>query len=313
MFEEESILETNPITESDETTIERIDLVDEEPVTSEMPITPEEIEYLHQKHTAKDEVITPENTTNNTKSTGVSTYVSIPDIQEEKQLCDNNFLTVWDKINMWSAIILVVIALIFFTRKSFTNLIKKITNIFEKYKFILNIFFLIFTVYIFLYPTFFNNGISGKINIFTMLEFVAFIIINSALLTYIAIKYLKGKNKVFKDRNVVFSGIFFLKRSLWIFTLTAILFFFFTETELAFSFLYFCSFLTSIITFNQLDFTKLNEISKLPYIMLSIQIIIIGSLLGLYPVLIAGSILTGYYLSDKNENITLKTTLKDIL
>lgn len=304
MFEEESILETNPDMESDETTIEQVSFIENEPAAEESDLT---------EIPAKDKVITPENVTDNTKSTGVSTYVSIPDIQEEKQLCDNNFLTVWDKINMWSAIILVVIALIFFTRKSFANLMKTVTNIFEKYKAVLNIIFLVFTFYIFLYPTFFNNGISGKMNILSMIEFVAFIIINSALFTYIAMKHLKGKNKVLKDKAVVFSGIFFLKRSLWIFTLTATLFFFFTETELAFSFLYAFSFLTSIITFNQLDFTKLNEIHKLTYIMLAIQIIIIGSLLGLYPVLIIGSILTGYYLSDKNENITLKTTLKNIL
>ena len=51
---------------------------DETIQTSEMTTTP-----------LKDEVITPENQTKeNVKSTGVSTYISVPDITTEKQICN---------------------------------------------------------------------------------------------------------------------------------------------------------------------------------------------------------------------------------
>lgn len=300
MFEEEFILN---IPKEPETTIEGIDFIDNEE-QSELTELP-----------SKDEVITPENTINTekAKSTGVSTYVSIPDIKEEKQLCNLNMLTIWDKINMWTVFLATVIILILFSKKSFNKAMEKITNILYKYKFIETILFFILTMAIFLHPTFFNSGISGDISFFTMSEFVLFIISNSALLTYIIVKHLKKKNFIFKDKDISFAGISFLKKSMWIFTLTGILFFFFTESKIAYITLYILSFFTLIITFNQIDFTKLNSIKKLIYLLISMQLFLIGSLLGLYLIIVIGSLFIGYYLSNPDENKNLKTIIKNII
>lgn len=300
MFEEESIFDTN---QEPEITIESVDLVDNEE-QSELTELP-----------SKDEVITPEDTTNieHAKSTGVSTYVSIPDIKEEKQLCNLNMLTIWDKINMWTVFLSLAIVIIFFGKKSFNKAMEKITNFLYKYQFIGTVLFFILTMEIFLHPTFFNSGISGDINFFTMSEFVLFILSNSALLTYLIVKYLKKKNVILKDKDVSFAGISFLKKSMWIFTLTGILFFFFTESKIAFITLYILSFLTLIITFNQIDFTKLTSIKKLSNTLISMQIFLIGSLLGLYLIIVLGALLIGYYLSNEDENKNLKTIIKDII
>ncbi|MGN0929926.1 MAG: hypothetical protein ACI4N3_04765 [Alphaproteobacteria bacterium] len=298
MFEDEIILEN---TQEPITIIENVNLIDNEE-QSELTQTP-----------LKDEVIAPENPKTETKSTGVSTYISIPDIKKENQSCNLNMLTIWDKINMWTVFLSVVIVLIFFTRKSFKKLMEKISKFIEKYQFILNLLFLGFTMTVFLHPTFFNSGISGNINIFTMIEFVLFIILNSSLFTYLTIRFFKRKNFIFKDKDVSFSGISFLKKSMWVFTLTGILFFFFTESKIAFITLYIISLITLIIMFNQVDFTKLNSLTYFPYILFTLQIFLMGSLLGVYLILIIGTILTGYYLSNKDENKNLKNILKSLI
>lgn len=298
MFEDEIILEN---TQETKTTIGSISLIDNEE-QSELTQTP-----------VKDEVMAPENQKTETKSTGVSTYISIPDIKKENQSCNLNMLTIWDKINMWTVFLFVAIVLALFTRKSFKNLMEKVSKFIGKYQFLLNLLFLGFTMIIFLHPTFFNSGISGNINIFTMIEFVLFIILNSGLFTYLSIKFLKKKNFIFKDKDISFSGISFLKKSMWIFTLTGILFFFFTESKIAFIILYIISFLTLTITFNQIDFTKLNSLINFPYTLFSLQIFLIGSFLGVYLILIIGTVLVGYYLSNKDENKNLITTLNNII
>lgn len=301
MFEDKIILDDNQNEDNIETSIiTHIDLVDDETL-SEL------------KTPLKDEVMTPENHNTEIKSTGVSTYISIPDIKKEEKICNLNMLTVWDKINMWTVFLSVAIVLIFFTRNSFKKLINKLSIYMGKYQFILNLLLLCFTMTVFLHPTFFNSGISGDINIFTMIEFALFIILNSSLFTYLVVKFFKRRNFIFKDKGVSFSGIYFLKRSMWIFMLTSILFFFFTESKIAFIVLYFISCLTLMITFNQIDFTKLNTLVNFSYMLFAFQIFLIGSLLGIYLILIIGSILTGYYLSNKDDNHTLLTTLKNII
>ena len=197
---------------------------DETLQTSEMTTTP-----------LKDEVITPENQTKeNVKSTGVSTYISVPDITTEKQICNLKMLTVWDKINMWTVFLSIAILLIFFGKEGFEKLAQKITKVLKKFQFIINILFFALTITVFLYPKFFNSGISGNINIFTMIEFALFIFLNSATTIFIIEKFLKKKNFIFKDKKVSFSGISFLKKSLWTFTFTSLLFFFFTEAQIAY-------------------------------------------------------------------------------
>ena len=298
MFEEKENFESNT---TQLTNIETQDIIDT-PQTPELTTTPQ-----------RDEVITPENSSENITNTGVSTYISVPDITQEKQICNLKMLTPWDKINMWTVFLFVVITLIFFGKESFINLTKKITKYIRKFSFLINLIFISLFTAIFLYPQSFNSGISGDINLFTMFEFALTIILNSALTMYIITKYLKGKNVILKDNQVSFSGISFLKKSMWTFTLTSLLFFFFTEAKIAFIILYIVSSLTSLVIFNQFDFTKLKSLKIFSALMLSLQLFLIGSLVGIFSILLLGTILSGIYLSDFSENKKLLKILKNFI
>ena len=251
--------------------------------------------------------------TNEKNTTGVATYVSIPDINDTAPKCDYNLLTNYDKVNIWTSFFFIVFLILFMKREKFDNIISKITKFITNHQILLNLIFLITTMGIFLYPRFFNTGISGDINIFTMIEFSIFILLNASCFMYLKIRKLKSKNFILKDKEVDFAGMSFLKRSLWIFSITGLLFFFLTESKIAFIILYLLSSLALSFSYIKLDVKGLNAIKNLNIIFLSFQLFLIGSLLGIYVLLLTGSILTGYYLSNKDNTKKLYKIMKSII
>ena len=94
---------------------------------------------------------------------------------------------------------------------------------------------------------------------------------------------------------MTFAGINFLKKSLITFSLTGLLFFFFTESQIALSLLYIFSILTSLFFFIEKDDTTIETYGNFYMIAQGLQIAIIGGLSGLYIIMLIGTLLTGYY------------------
>ena len=260
--------------------------------------------------TQSEAVQTPEKDEKTTEktSTGVSTYTSVPDIQKEPIDCKLNLLTGVDKFNLWIVFAIVFFALINFKKKRFTKYIEKMTNAFSRYSILFNLGLLGIIFTIFIYPKFFGTGISGRIDFFTMIEFATGIIINSVLFTFITICKAKEKNIIFKNKSYTFSGIDFLKKSLITFSFTSLLFFFFTESQVALTILYIFIFLTTLFYILQLPPEKLTLYKDMIKSGLALQFIIIGGLSGLYIILLYGTILSGYYFPEvkKSFNETTK-------
>lgn len=232
------------------------------------------------------------------KQTGVSTYTEVPDITKQTTECKTNIISTIDKCNMVLVFISVAMLLIFFKKKYFNKFIEKITNIISNHCGILNVLGLALTFTIFSYPLFFGTGISGAIDIFTMFEFGIFIIINAFLIMFLIIKKAKEKNIIFKNKRQTFSGIDFLEKSLLTFSLTGLLFFFFTESSVALVLLYIFACLTSLFYFSQKNSDDLEKYTIFKFMFISIELGIIGILTGLFIIILLSAIMTGYYFPD---------------
>ena len=244
----------------------------------------------------RDSVQQPEgeNTkTEEVKSTGVSSYTEVPSINKETAECNTNILSVMDKFNMCIVFAFVVWVLISFKKKKFAKIVETTTNFLFKHSGIINIALLGMAFCVFCYPKFFSTGISGKLDLFTMLEFASVITINAIVLTFLSIKFLRTKKLLFKKPKT-FSGILFLEKSLITFSLSGLLFFLFTESQIALSLLYFFIILSSIFFFMQKDDEEFSLYAQLYILTQSIQIVIIGMTTGLYPIILFGALLIGY-------------------
>lgn len=237
------------------------------------------------------------------KSTGVSTYTEIPDITKENISCDSNLINMADKFNLWLVLITIILLLVNAKKKRFANIAEKFTNFISKHSVMISFVALVLITTIFSYPKFFRTGISGKLDIITMLEFSIFTLINSAFITTTAITKAKEKNILFKNKTYNFSGISFFIKSLISFSFTGWLFFLFTESQIALGLFYFFIMLTTLIFVLHQNHETLDEYKKLKYIIVALQISLIGTLTEVYIVLLIGAILTGLYFPDVKDTI----------
>ena len=171
---------------------------------------------------------------------------------------------------------------------------EKTTTILSKYAGIINIVFLGIIFILFLYPRLLGTGISGKLDLFTMIEFAVIISINATIFTFLSFRFLRDKKIIFKKQKT-FSGIAFLEKSLITFSSTSLLFFFFTESQVALSLLYFFIVLTALFFFINKKDEEISEYNNLYFTLQSLQIAIIGGLSGLYTIMFVGTLLTSYY------------------
>ncbi len=230
--------------------------------------------------------------TEETKSTGVSTYTEVPSINKESIDCNTHLLSVMDKFNMLLVFAFIIWTLISFKKKKFTKIIESSTTFFAKYTGIINLVLLSLTFVIFFYPKFLGTGISGKLDLFTMFEFSLAITINAMVLTFLSINFLRNKKILFKKPRT-FSGILFLEKSLITFSLSGLLFFFFTESQIALSLLYFFILLSSLFFFMQKNEEEFLLIKELCIFALFAQTTIIGILSGFYPVILFSALIIG--------------------
>ncbi len=248
----------------------------------------------------RDNVQQPEK--EETKSTGVSTYTEVPNINKENTQCNTNMITWADKFNLWLVFAFFVWVLTSFKKKKFTKLIEKTTNIISKYSILFNFTLLCLSFILFLYPRILGTGISGKLDLFTMTEFALITVINAITFTFLSFKFLRNKQILFKKPKT-FSGINFLEKSLFTFSLTGLLFFFFTESQIALCLLYFFVTLSSLFLLIQMDEKDIETYTYFYLISASIQISILGALSGLYLIMITGTLLTGYYYPEAKSII----------
>ena len=235
------------------------------------------------------------------KSTGVSTYTEVPNINNENIKCNTNMTWV-DRFNLWLVFAFFVWAIVSFKKKKFTKLLEKITEKFSKYSALFNLILLLLSFSLFLYPKFLGTGISGKLDLFTMTEFALTTVINAIIFTFLSFKFLRRKQILFKKPKT-FSGITFLEKSLLTFSLTGLLFFFFTESQIALCLLYFFVILSSLFLFIQKNDEDVETYSNLYFIFISIQISILGALSGIYLLILTGALLTGYYYPETKQTI----------
>ena len=242
------------------------------------------------------------------KSTGVSTYTEVPDINNNTTNCNTNLISGMDRFNFWLVFAFFVWVLVSFKKRKFLKMIEKITNFITKYAAILNIVLLCISSILFLYPSFIGTGISGKLDFFTMLEFATIITINATVSTFLSFYYLRNKQFLFKKPKT-FSGINFLEKSLITFYATGLLFFFFTESQIALSLLYIFVILTTLFFFIQKNDEEISTYKNLYLIAQSLQISIIGGLSGFYIIMLFGALLTGcYYTNTKQALSNLKNS-----
>ncbi len=244
------------------------------------------------------------------KSTGVSTYTEIPNINNENIKCNTNMTWV-DRFNLWLVFAFFVWVIVSFKKKKFTKLIEKTTEKLSKYSVFSNFTLLLLSFSLFLYPKLLGTGISGKLDLFTMIEFASIIIINAITFTFLSFKFLRKKEILFKKPKT-FSGISFLEKSLLTFSLTGLLFFFFTESQIALCLLYFFIILSSLFLFIQKDNNEIEVYNNLYLASISIQISILSALSGLYIIMLIGSLLTGYYYPETRQAIlTIKNSKEE--
>lgn len=291
MFEDNPFYNENITEETNETTTsENTDIT-----TSDENIATDEV---------KETIVqTPDIEKVEKKSTGVSTYTEIPDITKENISCDSNLINMADKFNLWLVLITIILLLVNAKKKRFANIAEKFTNFISKHSIMISFVALVLITTIFSYPKFFRTGISGKLDIITMLEFSIFTLINSAFITTTAITKAREKNILFKNKTYNFSGISFLIKSLISFSFTGWLFFLFTESQIALGLFYFFIMLTTLIFVLHQNHETLDEYKKLKYIIVALQISLIGTLTEVYIVLLIGAILTGLYFPDAKDTI----------
>jgi hypothetical protein len=252
----------------------------------------------------KDEIPMP--------SSGVSTYTSVPAIGGGAPDCDFRTLTSWDKLNLWSVIIAVAFIALFHAHEIFQAAVRRTAGYMKKYAAAITTILLALTFAIFSKPDFFKTGISGNINIFTLIEFSAIIILGATTLTYTLAKAMCERNIIFKDREASFAGMKFLLWSSWTFLLTSILFLFFTESEIAFITLFIFACGNAAVMLIKPDLNALKGLKKLTAISIALQIALLGSLLGIYLIAAAGAAFAGECLSLE-DNRRIKNILKSLV
>ncbi|MBP3615618.1 MAG: hypothetical protein J6J27_01775 [Alphaproteobacteria bacterium] len=304
MFENNPFYTVNFVENDDQQTTQNIDeiandnpsqIMENSTISNETneKISTENSENIETTELKRDSVQEPEKK-EEVKSTGVSTYTEVPSINKESIECNSNLISGIDRFNLWLVFAFFVWVLTSFKKRKFTRIIEKTTNIFVKYAGILNIILLIISFILFLYPKVLGTGISGKLDLFTIFEFALIIVINATVLTFLCFKFLRNKKILFKKPKT-FAGINFLKKSLITFSLTGLLFFFFTESQIALSLLYIFSILTSLFFFIEKNDTTIETYGNFYMIAQGLQIAIIGGLSGLYIIMLIGTLLTGYY------------------
>lgn len=264
-----------------------------------------------EENLSRNNVIKPEKK-EEIKSTGVSTYTEIPDINKENIKCNTNLISTIDKFNLWIVFATFVFIITNFKKRKFTKIVEKATEIIQKHCTILNIIGLVITFYLFTKPKLLGTGISGKLNVFTMFEFILFVILNASLLTFLFVNKIKIKEFILKNKKYSFSGINFLEKSLLTFSITGLLFFLFTESRIALIILYIFTSLTSFFFFIQNEKEK-NELYKnYIYIISSISLALLGGISGLFIIMLIGATLTGYYYPESKKTFeTIKEFNKE--
>ena len=299
----------NPTTLMSNKNLEEIEIKQETETTS----AKEEINKT-EENLSRNNVIEPEKKEEikETKSTGVSTYTEVPDINKETIECNTNLISNIDKFNLWLVFATFVFVLANLKKRKFTKTIEKTTQIIQKHCAILNIIGLGITFYLFTKPNLLGTGISGKLNIFTMFEFIFFIILNASLLTFLFVNKLKTKGFIFKNKKYTFSGIHFLEKSLLTFSLTGLLFFLFTESRIALIILYIFTILTTFFFFLQKKAEENELYINFIYIISSISLALLGGISGLFIIMLIGATLTGYYYPESKKTLdTIKELNKE--
>ena len=233
-------------------------------------------------------------------SPGVSPYASVPGIAEAPREPASGMLALGDKLDLWAAFALVLVVATLRHSEAFENALGRILKFLRR--FALPALALLFAAAfsVFTMPYLFGTGVSGDINALSMLEFGAAIFLNATSLALIAAEFFKARSAA-GGGPAEFPGIRFLQLSLWTFLLCALLFLFFTESKIAFMALYFFSLLNAAAMFSRLGAAELKALGKFTPISAGLQLALVGSLVGICAVAIAGALIAGAPLSSPDE------------
>jgi hypothetical protein len=231
---------------------------------------------------------------------GVSTYTSVPDIAGASREDASGMLAASDKLNLWS--VAAVIAVVMMLRQSgaFENALARISGFLRRFALLALAMLFAAAFSIFTLPYAFKTGVSGDINALAMLEFGVVIFLNATSVVCLAAVFLRAKGLI-RGEAAAFPGIKFLQLSLWTFLLCALLFLFFTESNIAFMALYCFAFLNAAAMFAKLGAAELSSLEKWIPAAIGLQLALVGSLVGVYAVLMAGAVLAGAPLSSPDD------------
>jgi hypothetical protein len=229
-------------------------------------------------------------------STGVSTYASVPAIGSEAR-CDAGMLRAYDKLNLWSVLAVVVLLAVAARGEKFEGFLARVAKFLRKYAVLWLAALFGATLAAFTFPRALGTGVSGDISLFAMLEFGLAVFLNATAATFLAVSCLRRRGML-ADEPTSLAGVKFLQMSLWTFLASALLFLFFTESRIAFVTLYVFAVANAWLMFSKVDGADLRSLDKAVSLFIGLQIALLGSLTGIYLVLMAGAVVAGYSLAS---------------
>ncbi|MDR1476701.1 MAG: hypothetical protein LBI17_01070 [Rickettsiales bacterium] len=285
--------------------------------SSDVPEPAEAPEYSDMDDDAAPDTAPPEQTsetppessaTGTLPSAGVATYTSVPDIGSDAP-CAAGTLRAYDKLNLWS--VLAVVALLVAAAKGgrFESAVNRVARFLRKYALLSLAALFGAALMAFTFPRALGAGVSGDMSLFAMLEFGFVVFLNATSSAYFAVSYLRRRDAR-GDGPVSFDGVKFLQMSMWTFLASALLFLFFTESRIAFMAFYAIAAANAWLMFSKLCGADLRSLDRTMPASIGMQLAILGSLTGMYLILMAGAVLAGRSLASPDERRRVARILK---
>ncbi len=219
------------------------------------------------------EVINDKPVIEHKQTTGVASYVSVPEITitpENINVKNISTFAVFDYL------IAIIITLLFTTKIKKTlkeKIINKIMTPVTNYCFLISVFCLVLVSVMFLKSDFFDIGVQGKLSFGVSILFAVFINITAILMGIYSCKLIRSTN------TSKMAGEKFAIWGLSVFNIMSILLFFITESLFGLLLSFILTLITSIIFFNGRDNEKFEKIYSIKTYIILFQFMILGMFL----------------------------------